>query len=123
MEANVKVNLDVSEIVNARIRAEVAEALGKDPAALINAVVDAALRVKKNSYDSETVFQKAINEMIAKAAEDAFGVWLKENEAIIEAAILRKMRDKPKLFTAKIVASVIEGLAKSFTVQAYMKME
>lgn len=87
-----QVNVDVSAIVQEHIRLAVANALGKDPSALINAIVKSALEQKKDSYSRETVLQSAINEMIRAEALNVFKEWLNENRSKLQEALKSRLR-------------------------------
>jgi len=103
------------EIIDTQVRLAVAEALGKDPRALIEAVVKVAVGAKVNSYDRETIFQRAVGEMIQGVAKEVFGEWIAENREAVKAAVVKQMRLKSGL-AESIAQRVAEGFAKSLYV-------
>ncbi len=84
------------DIAETKIRAAVAEALGKDPRALIERVVDAALSARPDPYSREPVLQKAIREMIVEEAKAAFADWIEENRTVVRRAVAARLRDTKK---------------------------
>lgn len=123
MVTKANVSVDVTDAIQAHIQGAVADALGKDPDALVRAVVETALGEKARSYEKTTIFQKAVNKMIRDAAEEEMRRWLGERKAVITAAIAERLRTGESEFTKRIVDAVESGLAKSFYVSAHMRVE
>lgn len=114
----------VAAEVNDHIRSAVAGALSKEPGALVQAVVTAAMS-EKDGYSArgETVFQKAVNEMIRKAAKEEFGAWLDENRDKIRAAIRKRMKASGGPFIDTVADKLVEGMASGFYVSVQLKVE
>ena len=66
----------VKDIIDVKMREAISDALGKNPEALISAVVKTALGKNERSYSSSTIFQEGVNKMIREAAQERFKEWL-----------------------------------------------
>ena len=116
-QASVKAALDDG------IRVAVSEVLGRDPKAVIQEVVKAALgeRGNGNTYGSRgTLFGQAVDKMIREEAEASVKAWIEERRPEIKALLDTRLRDSDDLPTAlvdKIVAGLANGFRFSFNVE------
>lgn len=109
------------DIVQAQIKAAVVAALAKDPTQLVAAVVDAAMREKKNSYDRETIWDARVNEMIREAAEASFREWLAENSETIRQKVRQRLEREKTAFVKKIADSLTDAVKTGFYFTAQLK--
>lgn len=123
MSMDKEIDRAVAEVVDARIRQGVTEALGKDPETMVRAVVDAALSEKPGSYGRETFLQAAVKDLIQKAAQDSLRQWVVENQELIRARVAERIAGKKADLPDRIADSVIEALQKSVTVAVSMKVD
>jgi len=119
-EFNVKLEEDM---VKTYIEKAIAEALGKNPEVLVQAVVKEAMSAKRNSYDHKTIFQSAVEGMIREAAKEQFKLWLETQKDKIKKALQDRLTKEGEGFIAKVVDSIVTGLAESFYVSVYLKIE
>jgi len=119
-EFNVKLEED---LVKTYIEKAIAEALGKNPEALVQAVVREAMSAKRNTYDRKTIFQSAIEEMIRQAAKEQFKLWLDTQKDKIKKALQERLAKEGDGFIAKVTDSIVTGLAESFYVSVHLKIE
>lgn len=103
------------DIIDAHVRAAVAAVLSRDPAKLIEAVVDAAINQKNNSYDRTTLFEQQINKMIRDEGVAVFQLWLEEQKPKIRAAVLARLKQKEK-FIDGIADKLVSSLQSNFHV-------
>ena len=82
-------------IVSAHIQSAVAAAIGKDPNALVRAVVHEAMREQpKGSYGRDkSIFQEKVSELIREVAAAEFRSWLEDQRELIRSEI-RAQLDK-----------------------------
>ena len=109
------------EIISAHVAAAVMEALGKDPDALIKAVVDEAMRTKKNSYESDTIFLSGVKELIRQEANTVFKDWLEQKRPIIQKAILTRLKREEAGFINTVADKLVDGMASSFYVSVGLR--
>lgn len=104
------------DIVNAQIKAAVVSALAKDPAQLVSAVVDAAMKQKpERGYSSDPpIWDTMVNEMIREAAKSAFKEWLEENADMIKVKVRERLTKEKTKFIDKIVDSLVSSAKSSF---------
>ena len=124
--ANPQMNMSVEvpqEMVRAHIQKAVAEALGADPSALVQTVVDVAMRAKERSYGSETIFGEAVNKMIRDAAKGVFAEWLETQKDTIRQALLKRLATQGSAFVEQVADQLIKGLSESFYVSVHLKIE
>jgi hypothetical protein len=119
MSADTQVVMKIPpEIVQASVKAAVVQALGKDPEALVRAVVDAAMHEKTNSYDRTTIWDSKVNAAIRDVAAEAFKEWLDEQRPMIRAAVRARLGEsRTKLvddFASKLVDGLISTIGVSF---------
>ena len=88
------------------IRAEVIKAV-PEPQKWVEAIVDRALKEKKNTYDSATIFEKTISEMIRKECGAVFAEWLEEHRLKIRDSLVTAL-SKGK---AKRIKEIAEHIA------------
>lgn len=105
----------IEAIVQANIQAAVAQALGRDPAALVAKIVDAAM-TEKADWGRETKFQQQIREMIREEAQTAFKAWLVEQRPAIAAQIRKALGEKTKTLVSDVAAKLVEKLQGSICV-------
>lgn len=103
------------DIIDAHVRAAVAAVLSRDPAKLVEAVVDAAINQKNNSYDRTTLFEQQINKMIRDEGVAVFQLWLEEQKPKIRAAVLARLKQKEK-FIDGIADKLVSSLQSNFHV-------
>jgi hypothetical protein len=101
--------------VDTIIRTHIAEALGKDPEALIAVVVKEAMAATPNSHTRQTNFQIAVNKMIREAAQEEFQLWLDNRRPLIREAIQARMTREGQGFVEMVADKVVNGMAQSFT--------
>ena len=116
------VSEQVRQSVETTVRVQIAEALSRDPAALIRAVVDEAMSEKKG-YSRETVFQAAVNKMIREAAQEEFKLWLDEKRPLIRKAIQARMKKEGGGFIEDVADRIVDGMSKSFYATIRLKVE
>lgn len=104
------------------ILTEVAEKL-KGAKGLVEAVVRSALTQKERSYDSSTIFEREVKDMIRDVATETFKKWIDENKEIIRKAIETRLGIEKKTFIEKVADQIVNGLAKSFYVSVNLKVE
>jgi len=109
------------EIITTHVAAAVMEALGKDPEALVTAVVNEAMRQKKNSYDSDSVFLSGVKTLIREEASAVFKTWLDEKRPIIQRAITKRLRGEEGTFIETVADKLVNGLASSFYVSVSLQ--
>ena len=107
--ADSKLEIKVPEdMIRTVIMGEVAKTL-PNREQMIDSVIKYALEEKSDRYGSETVFQKAMKEMVNNEAKAAFQTWLDANRQAIKDALLKRMtQDKHK-----ILKEVVEHLANA----------
>lgn len=110
----------IEAIVQANIQAAVAQALGRDPAALVAKIVDAAMTEKEYSYDRESIFQKKIREMIREEAQSAFRAWLTDQRPAIAAQIRKALGEKSKSLVSDVAARLVEKLQGNIRVDLFV---
>lgn len=122
MDTEMTVRVDPS-IIDTHVRAAIAEALSKDPDALVRAVVDEAMSKKADSYGRETIFQKAVRDMIQDTAKHAFAEWLKTKSDVIQAAIEERLNKQGEGFLEDVADRLVKGMAEGFHVSVHLKEE
>jgi hypothetical protein len=110
----------IEAIVQANIQAAVAQALGRDPAALVAKIVDTAMAEKEYSYDRESIFQKKIRETIREEAQSAFRAWLTEQRPAIAAQIRKALGEKSKSLVSDVAAKLVEKLQGNIRVDLFV---
>jgi hypothetical protein len=107
--ADSKLEIKVPEdMIRTVIMGEVAKNL-PNREQMIENVVKYALEQKAERYGDETIFQKAMKEMVNKEAQAAFQAWLDANRQMIKDALLKRMtQDKHR-----ILKEVVEHLANA----------
>lgn len=115
MDGDTKLLMTVPrDIIDAQVKAAVAIALGKDPEALVRAVVESAMSAKKNSYDRETVWQDEVNKMIREVATEQFRAWLVEQKPAIAKLIRTKLAKDTKDLLDKVTTKMAEGFSNLY---------
>lgn len=114
---------EIAGFVDTQIRLAMMEALGKDPEKLIQAIVRESLGIKKNMYDSQTIFQTSIAEMISNAAREVFREWLETKKQVVRDAIIKRLKNEESVFFDTLADNIIKGLANSFYVTATLKVK
>ncbi|HET6495373.1 MAG TPA: hypothetical protein VFH61_08425 [Thermoleophilia bacterium] len=117
------VEVDVTKAVETHIQAAIANALSGDPSKLVEAVVRSALEVKKDTYSRQTVFQAMVNDMIRSAAQEEFKRWIDEHKAVIRSAVAKRLDAAGGTFLEAVADKLVSGLAESFSVSCYLKVE
>lgn len=109
-------------IVNIKVKEAVAQVLGKDPRALVEAVVDAAMNQREHSYDRETILEREVNEMIRDAVQAAIQEWLQTHREVVKAAVSTRLRSAEDGLLERIGEAVLEGLQTNFYVDARLSI-
>jgi hypothetical protein len=119
-DAQVVVNVS-KEIIDAHVKAAVASALGRDPSALIKAVVDAAMRQPdSNSYGRQTVWESEVNKMILAVAQQTFNEWLEEMKPTIAKEVRSRLAGKNGTATINDIVEKLAGALKTFKVNVHI---
>lgn len=113
----------VSKVVETTVRAAIAESLSKNPADLVEKIVNIAMAEKQNSYDRTTIFRHAVNEMIRNAAKEEFKFWLEDNRVLIRQAIQKRMKDQGGKFVETVAKKLVDGMASNFYATVRLKVE
>lgn len=114
---------NMENLINNKIQLAMMEALNDDREQLVERVVSAALmqevedRYSGRNGKKKTVFGKAIEEMIQASAKDTFQVWLDENQALLRAAIEKRLTKSPQKFINSVADQVMKGFGEAFTVK------
>ena len=116
MEARVEIQKDYIDKV---IAAEIAKALGNSEA-IVQAVVEAAMNQKKDSYSKDTYFMLEVKESIRKAAQESFQEWLAENRENVKKALKKYLSTKEGLID-KLVKQLMTGLIDHVYVNVQIK--
>lgn len=99
------------EVIDAQVKAAVVRALTEGQTErLIDAVVQAAMTQKKDSYSRSTIWDEQVNKMIREAAKDAFQEWLEEHRGVIRDKVRQKMEARKGAFITKITDSIAEAM-------------
>ena len=106
-------------VVDAHVRAAVMEALGRDPAALVEKVVDAAMTEKAQHYNKRTLFQEIVAKEIRETARIVFGEWLEEQRPMIAARIRDHLNKKVK--GKGFADRMVDALTQSMVVNVNLK--
>ena len=124
-KCNVSISSDlVKDIIDVKMREAMVEALGKDPEALVTAVVKSALEKKESSYGrGKTVFQEAIDKMIQEEARAVFQKWLSAKKPLIKKAILKRLKDTEAGFVDTVAEKLVDTLGSKFYVSVHLKVE
>lgn len=116
MSDNKQIVMEIpKEIIDAQVRAAVASALAKDPAKLVEAVVDAAMKEKERGHYSsdESIWDRTVNEAIRSAANEAMKEWLDGQRAAIKAAVLLRLKKKEKIIS-ELADKLIDTFSSNF---------
>jgi hypothetical protein len=116
-------NKAIEQLVREHIRIEVMKALSGQSDYLIGRLVDEALAGKRNSYDSETILQKMIGEMIRKAANEAAQEWLVEQQPKIKKLVHASLGKKSDGLVASVAEQLVAGFAKGINVKVWLGSE
>jgi len=111
------------EIVRERVRAAVAEALAREPGALVQRIVDVALAARENSYDRETLLERTIRQMITEEVKAAFEEWVEEHRAAIRRAVAARLRATKDGLLDRLADRVLEGLRSDFHVSFRVQLD
>jgi len=114
---------EVKEAIDAQVKTIIAKALKRNGRELIETVVAHALSEKKNSYDRETVFGAAVNQMIRTAAKESMDEWIAEQKHAIRAAVTNRLKKEKRGFVEAVADKIITGLAENFYVSCNLKVE
>lgn len=98
------------DIIDAQIRAAVAQALAVNPERMVRAVVDMALSRKRNEYDSRPMWEAAMDDMIRDVAKEEFKAWCEAQRPAIAKAIREKLGGNAKGLVDKIATKLADGL-------------
>lgn len=97
------------EIIDAQVRSAVAQALAKDPAALVRTIVEAALNEKDpRSYSNKPIWIDALNKMIRDEAQACIAEWIETQRPAIRKACHEKLGTQGR----KIIAGIADQLAE-----------
>ena len=110
----------VEKAVTGSIEAAIAKALTEDPTALVEKVCEMALSIPDSSYTKESVFAKAVQEMIRTAAKETFAEWLEEHKEMIRTAVRARLDKQAGGFLDTVAERLTSGLAKSFYVSCHL---
>lgn len=101
------------EVIDAQVRAAVAAALGRDPAKLVQAVVDAALNEKDSrGYSSKTIFQEQVAALVRQVAIQEFQAFLESKRPEIAARIRKALGESAESLVDKLAAKCADGVLK-----------
>ncbi len=112
----------IQKLVTQELRMAVVKALGKDPEAMVKLVVDAAMSAKAG-YGGQTYFEAEVNKMIRDAAREVFRGWLDEHKHLLREALSQRLNRDGGKFIETVADKIIDGLASSFDVSCYLKIE
>ncbi|HXF73045.1 MAG TPA: hypothetical protein VNO79_10605 [Actinomycetota bacterium] len=111
------------EIVETRIRLAVAEALAKDPRALIERMVDAALAQRDDRWSNQTILQTTIKQMVVEEVKAAFAEWVDEHRQAIRQAVAKRLRATKEGVIDRMADRIMEGLESDFQVSFRIVLE
>lgn len=117
--SSVKVELPAEitkDLVEAHIKAAVVAALAKNPEDLVRGVVEAALRQKRNSYDSASIWDQQLNEAIRASAEGAFREWLDEQKPLFKKLFKERLGKEYRRIIDALAEKLIGGLGSNLYV-------
>lgn len=118
--ADSQVQINVSkDVIDAHVRAAVANVLNRDPEALVRAVVDAALSQKRpGAYSNDPpIWQEKVNEMIREVASATWTAWIDEQRPKIEAAVRARLDSKQKKDLISKVCDRLEAAIGTFRIR------
>lgn len=111
------------QIVGVKVREAITKSLGKDPAALVQAVVTVALEEQSHGYPRQTMFMGAVNGMIREVAQEEVKAFLEEVRPRVRAAIVAKLRHSPEEFAERVAEQMVNALGTSFYTSFHLKAE
>ena len=121
--AKFEMNADIEAVIRANVESAIAEGLKKDPKELINVIVKEALTQKTTNYSNETVFGKAVKNMITEVAKEQFKEWLEEHKELIKVALSKRLKQEKQAFIDTVANNIVKGLGDSFYVDCHMKIQ
>jgi hypothetical protein len=109
-DSNVQIKIP-EQMITGLVMAEMVKALGNQDQ-LIAAVVKAAIEAKDpQGYSRETIFHKAVCDMIREEAEAAFKSWLEANRERVRKAMLTELESGK----GKRIRQIVDGLVSRLT--------
>lgn len=123
-DAQVVVNVS-KDIIDAHVKAAVAQTLSKDPSALIKAVVDAAMKQRApNSYSSDPpIWDQQVNAMIREVAKQTFDEWLNEMKPVIAKEVRARLAGKNGKQTIDDIVNKLSTALQRFEVSIFIGRE
>jgi hypothetical protein len=112
-------NASIEKLVNEQIRVSVIEALKGKQEFLLGRLVDEALNAKRNSYDSRTILQNMLDEMIRKAATEAANEWLTEQRPKIKKLVHEALGKKASGLVSKVADALTARLGEGVNVSVW----
>lgn len=109
-------------VIQAHVAAAVGEILARDPEALVQRCVAAAMCAKENSYDRETIFEKTIAKMIRDMAREVFAKWLEDKRDAIREAIEMRLKRSPQKFVRELADKAVSAMASSYRFDVKIEM-
>jgi hypothetical protein len=113
-------NTTLEGLVKEHIKAAVAGVLAKNTPALIERFVFEAMHRKQNTYDRETIWDKAVEHAIHEEAKAALNEWIAEQRPVIRK-IVHDQLTKKKGLAQKLADSLVAGLSKDLTITTWVK--
>lgn len=95
------------DVITSIVKAQVIAALGKSEQ-LVAGVVASAIEQKKDRFDTNTIFEQQVSEMIRQVAVDSFKEWLAENQQKIRAEMQKQLTAQK----GKLISDLVNGFTK-----------
>ena len=110
----------VQEAVDTEIQARIAEVLNDKPDEMIRQFVGKALAAETR-YGRNTVFGKAVKEMIQKAAREEMSEWLEEKKPVMREVLREKLQEEEDNVLRMVADRIIDGMTDNFHVYVRWK--
>lgn len=116
-------NKSIEPLINAQIKAAVADVLAKNSDTFIAKLVDAALAepAKNDYHDKRPLIDKAIAEGLREAAMAAAKGWLDEQKPKIAEMVRRRLDGDKKSIIASIMDQLVGGFQRGVSVNVWFK--
>uniref|UniRef100_A0A6M3LYY9 Uncharacterized protein n=1 Tax=viral metagenome TaxID=1070528 RepID=A0A6M3LYY9_9ZZZZ len=96
-------------LITDTIRAEIVRQIGSSTE-MVEAVIKNAMEATTDRYSKETVFQKAVQDMIIKEARGIFEEWLETHRAAIRDAFLKYLNTNKQKRLAEFAEHLAAGI-------------
>lgn len=122
MPADQQIGISVpAQLIEDLVRAAIVRELGNQQA-LVEGIVNQALKKKENSYDKETLFQAEVSKQIREIAKQIVAEWVITQKDQIKAAMMKHLQSADGLAIKKLVEGLVDGVSKySVSVQFHWK--